>query len=155
MGWASTIRSFCDIPVAPTVRLRNTLLAGRNRAEGEEVILPRLKRRSCKPQTLGTITARLLVCLMASPLVAVHSHASVLRLAFLSGDNGDQHPGTKPGLDVFDGRWTFTSGGCTNTGSIGAMIRHGRIIVRGGSGKVDPDGTLHSVGAGNGMNFYG
>jgi hypothetical protein len=27
----------------------------------------------------------------------------------------------------------------------------GKIIVRGGSGQVDPDGTLHSVGAGNGM----
>jgi hypothetical protein len=31
------------------------------------------------------------------------------------------------------------------------MIVGGKIILRGGSGQVDPDGTLHSVGAGNGM----
>ena len=32
-----------------------------------------------------------------------------------------------------------------------ARIVSGKIIIRGGSGQVDPDGTLHSVGAGNGM----
>jgi len=32
-----------------------------------------------------------------------------------------------------------------------ALIVDGKIVVRGGSGQVDPDGTLHSVGAGNGM----
>jgi hypothetical protein len=31
------------------------------------------------------------------------------------------------------------------------MITGGKIIVKGGSGQVDPDGTLHSVGAGGGM----
>jgi hypothetical protein len=31
------------------------------------------------------------------------------------------------------------------------MIVGGRIIIKGGSGQVDPDGMLHSVGAGNGM----
>jgi hypothetical protein len=51
----------------------------------------------------------------------------------------------------FDGVWTFTSAGCTYTGSLPARIVGGKIIVRGGSGRVDPDGTLHSVGAGNGM----
>jgi len=51
----------------------------------------------------------------------------------------------------FDGAWTFTSAGCRHTGSLPAMIVGGKIIVRGGSGQVDPDGTLHSVGAGNGM----
>jgi len=56
------------------------------------------------------------------------------------GDNGD-----------FDGIWTFTSAGCRYTGSLLAKIVGGKIIVRGGSGQVDRDGTLHSVGAGNGM----
>ena len=115
------------------------------------MISPRLNRSARKYRKLSEITARLFVCLAALPLVAVHSHAREISLAFLSGDNQDQHLGTQPSLDAFDGRWTFTSAGCTNTGSIGATIRHGRITVRGGSGKVDPDGTLHSVGAGNGM----
>lgn len=52
---------------------------------------------------------------------------------------------------TFDGRWTFTSAGCSHTGSLPALIRGGKIIVKGGSGQVDPDGTLHSVGAGGGM----
>jgi hypothetical protein len=51
----------------------------------------------------------------------------------------------------FDGRWIFTSAGCTNTGSLPATIRKGKIIVKGGGGSVSPDGTLHSVGAGGGM----
>jgi hypothetical protein len=51
----------------------------------------------------------------------------------------------------FDGRWIFTSAGCTNTGSLPAAIRKGKIIVKGGGGLVSPDGTLHSVGAGGGM----
>lgn len=51
----------------------------------------------------------------------------------------------------FDGAWTFTSAGCRHTGALPAMIVGGKIIVSGGSGQVDPDGTLHSVGAGNGM----
>lgn len=51
----------------------------------------------------------------------------------------------------FDGAWTFTSAGCRHTGSLPAMITGGKIIVKGGSGQVDPDGTLHSVGAGGGM----
>jgi hypothetical protein len=51
----------------------------------------------------------------------------------------------------FDGAWTFTSAGCRHTGSLPAMIVGGKIIIKGGSGQVDPDGTLHSVGAGGGM----
>jgi hypothetical protein len=31
------------------------------------------------------------------------------------------------------------------------MIKQGRVIVRGGGGRVEPDGTLHTVGAGGGM----
>src|ERR1700704_741517 len=51
----------------------------------------------------------------------------------------------------FDGAWTFTSARCRHTRSLVALIVDGKIVVRGGSGQVDPDGTLHSVGAGNGM----
>jgi hypothetical protein len=88
--------------------------------------------------------------------------------AFLSGDDASQ-PGNvrpqpdapepvqrpsmsdQPNPDAYDGRWTFTSAGCKYTGSVGATIKHGRVIVRGGSGQVDPDGTIHTVGAGGHM----
>ena len=50
----------------------------------------------------------------------------------------------------FDAAWTFTSAGCSHTGLLPALITGGKIIVKGGSGQVDPDGTLHSVGAGGG-----
>jgi hypothetical protein len=82
------------------------------------------------------------------------------RVAFLSEPREDQ---TEPAAEApagapfpegntgFDGRWIFTSAGCTHTGSLRATIRRGKIIVRGGSGSVSPDGTLHSVGAGGGM----
>ncbi len=80
------------------------------------------------------------------------------RMAFLSNDDGAQRPmeETPPVAppednNNFDGIWTFTSAGCRYTGSISAKIIGGKIFVRGGSGQVDPDGTLHSVGAGNGM----
>jgi hypothetical protein len=35
--------------------------------------------------------------------------------------------------------------------SLANRIEVGKYIVKGGSGQVDPDGTLHSVGAGGGM----
>ncbi|MGO8911574.1 MAG: hypothetical protein ACLQDM_19955 [Bradyrhizobium sp.] len=81
------------------------------------------------------------------------------KLAFLSGPDGEvQPPATEapplapqPENKNFDGAWTFTGAGCPNSGSVPARIVEGKIIVRGGSGQVDPDGTLHSVGAGNGM----
>ena len=81
------------------------------------------------------------------------------RLAFLSEprDNATRPAEETPRLALpednknFDGAWTFTSAGCPYTGSLRARIVSGKIIVRGGSGQVDPDGTLHSVGAGNGM----
>ena len=65
----------------------------------------------------------------------------------------EETPASSPPEDSknFDGAWTFTSAGCPHTGSLPAMITGGRIIVKGGSGQVDPDGTLHSVGAGGGM----
>ena len=80
-------------------------------------------------------------------------------LAFLSGPEGETSPPSgevspsvpQEGNNNFDGAWTFTSAGCSYTGSLPAKIVGGKIIVRRGSGHVDPDGTLHSVGAGNGM----
>ena len=81
-------------------------------------------------------------------------------MAFLSEPRDDQSepPAEAPagapspeGNTGFDGRWIFTSAGCTRTGSLLATIRRGKIIVRGGSGTVSPDGRLHSVGAGRGM----
>jgi hypothetical protein len=81
------------------------------------------------------------------------------RISFLSEPRDDakqpDEPAPRPESQQdnknFDGAWTFTSAGCPYTGSLPAMIIGGRILVRGGSGQVDPDGTLHSVGAGNGM----
>ena len=59
-----------------------------------------------------------------------------------------------PAIGNFDGVWKFTSAGCTHTGTLPAIITGGKIVVQGGSGQVDPDGTLHSVGAGNGMTLF-
>ena len=77
------------------------------------------------------------------------------RLAFLSEPDRNDRPSEamvpQPDVRTFDGRWIFTSAGCTNTGSLPAVIKAGRIIVRGGGGQVSPDGTLHSVGAGGGL----
>jgi len=81
------------------------------------------------------------------------------RIAFLSEPrDGASRPAEEPPPaapqeenNSFDGAWTFTSAGCRGTGSLPARIVSGKIIIRGGSGQVDPDGTLHSVGAGNGM----
>jgi hypothetical protein len=80
-------------------------------------------------------------------------------LSFLSRPEDETQPPaeeTPPSMPQednksFDGAWTFTSAGCPYTGSLPARIVDGKIIIRGGSGQVDPNGTLHSVGAGNGM----
>ncbi len=81
------------------------------------------------------------------------------RMAFLSAPREEaarpleEIPRVMPQVDnrSFDGAWVFTSAGCPYTGSLPAMIAGGRILIRGGSGQVDPDGALRSVGAGNGM----
>jgi hypothetical protein len=79
------------------------------------------------------------------------------QMAFLSKHRDETRveeslrPTPDSGTIDFDGRWIFTSAGCPHTGSLPATIRKGKIIVRGGSGMVSPDGTLHSVGAGGGM----
>jgi hypothetical protein len=88
------------------------------------------------------------------------TEAGAIKLSFLSrpADETRQQPAAEtlpsvpqPENKSFDGVWTFTSAGCPYTGSLPARIVDGKIFVRGGSGQVDPDGTLHSVGAGNGM----
>jgi hypothetical protein len=96
---------------------------------------------------------RLAALLVVAAGPAVEASAANLRLAFLSGAKDDRQTSAPmlPSPTAFDGRWTFTSAGCKNTGSLPATIKQGRIIIRGGSGQVSPDGTLHSVGAGGGM----
>jgi hypothetical protein len=97
--------------------------------------------------------ACLAALLVAAAGSTVDASAENLRLAFLSGAKDDGQTSAPPQASptAFDGRWIFTSAGCKNTGSLPATIRQGRIIIRGGSGQVAPDGTLHSVGAGGGM----
>ena len=120
--------------------------------------------RQTSGRSSGSIVAVLAGLMIGAPNVcgawaaSANAEASV---AFLSEDRNDDQAEppveTLPAATVpenntsFDGRWIFTSAGCTHTGSLRATIRRGRIIVRGGSGTVSPDGTLHSVGAGSGM----
>jgi hypothetical protein len=85
--------------------------------------------------------------------------AGPVKLAFLSNpEDKAEKPGEQtsremppPGSREFDGNWIFTGAGCPNPGSVFARIVGGKIFVKGGGGQVDPDGTLHSVGAGNGI----
>src|SRR5947209_3280869 len=91
------------------------------------------------------------------------TQASGAELAFLSGSKDEVQPpaeATPSSLPKddgtnFDGAWTFASAGCPYTGSLPAKIVGGKIVIRGGSGHVDPDGTLHSVGAGKRHDPYG
>ena len=126
-------------------------------------------KRCPKPGRSGGSIAALLIGFMAAAANVsgaeaqpnpAGARAGTTRMAFLSEGREDQAepsmeqaPGaTLPEDNIgFDGRWIFTSAGCTHTGSLLATIRRGKIIVRGGSGSVSPDGTLHSVGAGGGM----
>jgi hypothetical protein len=81
------------------------------------------------------------------------------RLAFLSNLEKGQQPAADfptfpplPDANPFDGRWIFTGAGCRGAGSVSAIIKGGKVIVRGGGGgNVTPDGIIHTVGAGNGL----
>ena len=80
------------------------------------------------------------------------------RFAFLSDPDKTQQPAFEvpalplaPEANAFDGRWKFTGAGCRGAGSVSAVIKGGKVIVRGGGGNVTPDGIIHTVGAGNGM----
>jgi hypothetical protein len=126
------------------------------------------KLTSCKFRPALAVCGALLIVVSGLPGAAAQSRTdeavisvtSKDRLAFLSGKRtGNDPPEEAPAPRInppqdntgFDGAWTFTSAGCRHTGSLPAIITGGRIIIRGGSGQVDPDGTLHSVGAGGGM----
>lgn len=105
-------------------------------------------------------SARLAALAVAGPLLlnATVSHSSETQLAFLSNSEKDQQTAIEvptfpppPEVNPFDGRWKFTGGGCRGAGSVSAVIKGGKVIVRGGGGNVTPDGTIHTVGAGNGL----
>jgi hypothetical protein len=121
---------------------------------------------ACRSSARKSIAALLGACLVAVPGALPgasaqsrppDANAAGDTIAFLtehrSGDSEQQAPAATPQPDntLFDGKWIFTSAGCTHTGSLPALIRRGKIIIKGGSGFVEPDGTLHSVGAGGGM----
>jgi hypothetical protein len=95
-------------------------------------------------------------------LNATASHSSETQLAFLSNSEKNREPAIEiptlpppPEANAFDGRWIFTGGGCRGAGSVSAVIKGGKVIVRGGGGggggNVTPDGIIHTIGAGNGL----
>jgi hypothetical protein len=111
-----------------------------------------------KGRTHRNTIRRLATLLLFIPVLlgATASHSSETRLAFLSNSEKDQQPAIEvptlpppPEANPFDGRWIFTGGGCRGAGSVAAVIKDGRVIVRGGGGNVTPDRIIHTVGAGN------
>jgi hypothetical protein len=107
--------------------------------------------------TLGAFIVAIPTCSSFAQPNSAAAAGGEARLAFLSKRRDESPAEETPHLPSalansdFDGRWIFTSAGCPHTGSLPATIKKGKIIVRGGSGMVGPDGTLHSVGAGGGM----
>jgi hypothetical protein len=111
--------------------------------------------------SIATRSAWLAALLLSAPVLlsATASRASETRLAFLSNSEKEQ---ARTIVDVptlpapaeanpYDGRWIFTGAGCRGAGPVSAVIKGGKVIVRGGGGNVTPDGIIHTVGAGNGM----
>ena len=103
-------------------------------------------------------SARLATLLFLTPVLlgATAYRPKETRLAFLSDREKAQRPAVDlstlaPEANPFDGRWIFTGAGCKGAGSVSAVIKGGKVIVRGGGGNVTPDGIIHTVGAGNGM----
>jgi hypothetical protein len=70
----------------------------------------------------------------------------------LSGPRNDQtdQPGNDD-VDSFDGTWLFAGIGCRSSGVLPATVAHGKVIVQNGSGRVDPDGTINTIGYANGV----
>jgi hypothetical protein len=99
-----------------------------------------------------------LAALLVSVLLGT-SRANEAQFAFLSKSEKEQAPKivdvptfpSPPEANTYDGRWTFTGAGCRGAGAVAAVIKGGKVIVRGGGGNVTPDGIMHTVGAGNGM----
>jgi hypothetical protein len=112
-----------------------------------------------KGQTLiAERSACLAALLVLTPLLlgATAYRSNEAQLAFLSNSEKDQPPVADvptfpppPDANAFDGRWRFTGAGCRGAGSVSAVIKGGKVIVRGGGGNVTPDGIIHTVGAGN------
>ncbi|MFZ0766003.1 MAG: hypothetical protein WA832_26160 [Bradyrhizobium sp.] len=112
-----------------------------------------------KGQTLiAERSACLAALLVLTPLLlgATAYRSNETQLAFLSNSEKDQPPVADvptfpppPDANAFDGRWRFTGAGCRGAGSVSAVIKGGKVIVRGGGGNVTPDGIIHTVGAGN------
>jgi hypothetical protein len=99
-----------------------------------------------------------LAALLVSVLLGT-SRANEAQFAFLSKSEKEQAPKivdvptfpSPPEANTYDGRWTVTGAGCRGAGAVAAVIKGGKVIVRGGGGNVTPDGIIHTVGAGNGM----
>jgi hypothetical protein len=107
---------------------------------------------------IATQSARLVALLVLAPVLvgATAYRSGETQLAFLSNSEKDQPPAIEtpafpppPDANAFDGRWRFTGAGCRGAGSVSAVIRGGKVIVRGGGGNVTPDGIIHTIGAGN------
>ena len=86
------------------------------------------------------LTPILAALAVAAPLLlnATVSHCSETQLAFLPNSEKDQQtaievPTLPPPLEAnpFDGRWVFTGGGCRGAGTVSAVIKGGKVIVRG------------------------
>ena len=110
---------------------------------------------------IATRSAWLAALLLSAPVLlsAMAACAGEARLAFLSNSEKEKAPAivdvpTLPApleANPYDGRWIFTGAGCRGAGPVSAVIKGGKVIVRGGGGNVTPDGIIHTVGAGNGM----
>ena len=109
---------------------------------------------------MAASSARLATLLFFIPVLlgATAYRPTETRLAFLSNLEKDHQPAadfptfpSQPDANTFDGRWVFTGAGCRGAGSVSAIIKGGKVIVRGGGGNVTPDGIIHTVGAGNGL----
>src|ERR1700761_8548215 len=92
-------------------------------------------------------SVRLAMLLLIPVLLgATASHSGETRLAFLSNSEKDQQSAIEiptlprpPEANPFGGSGLFTGGGCRGAGSVSAVIKDGRVIVRGGGGNVTPD----------------
>ena len=110
--------------------------------------------------SLAKQSARLATLLFCVPILlgATVYRPSETQLAFLSNSEKDRQPAVETPMlplqtdaNPFDGRWIFIGAGCRGAGSVSAVIKGGKVIVRGGGGNVTPDGIIHTVGAGNGL----
>jgi len=70
----------------------------------------------------------------------------------LSGPRNDETDRSGNGdIESFNCTWLFAGMGCHSSGVLPAIISHGKLIVPNGSGHVDPDGTINTIGYANGV----